>query len=112
MIPPVVTLATGALASATVWLAAAERAISDPALIGWGGVAALPLVVGIVEVLKRAGLPDKWAGLVSLILGVGGGLAYGGVAGLSALEALPQGLLVGLAAAGAWSTTKSAGRGR
>lgn len=112
MIAPVATMATGALATVGIWLAAAEEAIADPALIGWRGVAALPLVVGIVEVLKRAGLPHKYAGLVGLALGVGGGIAYGALAGLTPLEALPQGLLVGLAASGAWSTTKSAGLSR
>lgn len=89
----------------------AAEAISDPSMVGWGGVAALPLVVGIVEVAKRAGLPPRWAGLVALILGVAGGIAYGALAGFAALEALPSGLLVGLAAAGAWSTTKAAASG-
>lgn len=112
MIAPVALLAAGTLASVGVIAAVDAAPISDPALVAWGGIAALPLVVGIVEVLKRAGLPQRWAGLAGLLLGVTGGIVYGGVAGLEPVLAIPQGLLIGLAASGAWSTTKHAvGRG-
>lgn len=81
---------------------------ASPEMVAWGGVAALPLVVGVVEVSKRAGLPDRWAGLLALALGISGGILYGGLAGLDPIISLPQGLLVGLAASGAWSTSRHA----
>lgn len=103
-------LISGLAASALI--AQAAPPAESPGAVAWAGVAALPVVIGVVEVLKRAGLPDRWAGVVALLLGIGGALLFGAAAGLDVTTSLAQGLLVGLAASGAWSTTKSAGLGR
>lgn len=76
----------------------------------WYGVAAIPALTGIVQVFKSAfGFPDRWAGLLALVLGV--------VLGVAVSYALPeidlgggiaQGITVGLGASGIWSTSKNA----
>ncbi len=39
-------------------------------------VAFVPLITGLVQVFKVAGLPKKFLPLVSLLLGIGGGVFY------------------------------------
>lgn len=105
-------IASGVLGVAATLVMVAQEVIAQPEAVAWGGVAALPLVVGIVQVAKRAGLPARFAGVLALALGVGGGIFYGYAAGLDVAASVPQGILVGLAASGVWSTTKSAGLGK
>lgn len=80
-----------------------------PESVVWLGLAALPAVVGIMEVLKTAfRIPSRWVGLCSLTLAVSGGALYGStVPELGPLIGGAQGVTVGLAAAGVWSTTKN-----
>ncbi len=68
-------------------------------------VAIIPLIVGIVELLKQLGLPQKFAGLAATILGVVIGIVY--VAPSDVLQGLLIGLSLGLGAAGLYSTTKN-----
>ena len=76
--------------------------------VAWLGVAAVPLILGVVEVAKRAGLPNRFAGLVALVLGVVLGVAVAAETGdVSPLAGGLGGASVGLAAAGAWSTVKN-----
>lgn len=65
----------------------------------------VPVVVGVVQVIKTVGMPSKYAPLTSLILGVAGALFFigGGVTGMNAL----QGVIVGLTASGLWSGVKA-----
>jgi len=73
----------------------------------WFGVASIPLIVGIVEVLKQAGLPSRFAGLTSLGIGLAGGVLsarFGIDADVPA--AVAAGIMAGLAATGAWSVTR------
>jgi len=83
-----------------------QQAIAAQSVV-WFGVAAVPLIVGIVEVFKQAGLPSRWAGLTSLGLGLAGGVLsarFGIDANVPA--ALAAGIMAGLAATGAWSVTR------
>jgi len=65
-------------------------------------LAAIPVVLGLVEVTKRVGLPARYAPLASLVFGVGA-IALTGV---SWQATVIQGIIVGLAASGLWSGPK------
>lgn len=67
-------------------------------------LAAVPVVVGFVQVAKDIGLPSRLAPLASIAAGAG----IMALAGLSDWRAVAlQGLLVGLAASGLWSGGKA-----
>lgn len=66
-------------------------------------LAAIPVVVGVVEVLKATGIPSKWAPLMSLALGLGASLLLGGTPFVIVLG----GLVVGLSASGLYSSSKT-----
>lgn len=55
------------------------------------GILIVPLILGLVEVAKRVGLPDKWSPILSVVLGL--------LAGVLLLfpEDIRQGVVVGLA---------------
>ena len=64
----------------------------------------VPVVLGVVQVIKIVGLPIRFAPLLSLVLGVVGAFLIGGVSvGLIIL----QGIMAGLSASGLWSSVKS-----
>ena len=70
---------------------------------------ALPLTVGLVQILKQAMLPARWAGVASVAVGMLCGLvirASGIGDGTYALATL-TGLIAGLSAAGVWSGAKA-----
>lgn len=74
----------------------------------WYGILIIPLITGIVEVLKRAGLPPKYAGLASLILGLGLSIAYGQMeAHWALIQSILVGLALGLAASGLYSQVRA-----
>ena len=68
-------------------------------------VAIIPLIVGLVELAKKLGLPDKFAAVLSAILGVVIGLVY--VAPDDPAKAVLVGLSMGLAASGLYSGVKN-----
>lgn len=68
------------------------------------GVSAVALIVGLVQVAKRLGLPSRFAPLLSLLLGIA--LVSLGLKGISAASIF-SGLIVGLSASGLWSGTKA-----
>lgn len=68
------------------------------------GAAFVPLVVALVEGLKQAGLPARWAPLASLVFGIVAGFVYV-VPGDPRLATL-AGLMIGLAASGLYSGTR------
>jgi hypothetical protein len=73
------------------------------------GVAVVPLIIAAVGLAKQAGLPGKYAGLVSWGLGVGVAFAYGLTeAGWNVLQCIIIGSALGLTAAGLYSTQKNA----
>ena len=65
---------------------------------------AVPVIIGLVEAIKRIGLSSNYAGIVSVLIGVVGFyfLADGEV-GARVFE----GIVSGLSAAGLYSTTKA-----
>ena len=63
-----------------------------------------PIVLGLVEVVKRAGLPSKFAPLVGVIFGLGLSFIFFG--GYS-VEALVQGFVASLTAMGVYSGVKA-----
>ena len=68
-------------------------------------VAIVPLIMGVTELFKIVGLPNKFAALLSAVLGVLIGLVY--VAPENPLEGVLVGLSMGLAASGLYSGTKN-----
>lgn len=75
------------------------------------GVAVVPLIVGLVEVAKGAGLAARWAPLLAVGLGVaisaGWRAAAGGLAADGWVAAVLSGLALGLAAAGLYSGARA-----
>jgi L-cystine uptake protein TcyP (sodium:dicarboxylate symporter family) len=68
-------------------------------------VAIIPLIVGVVELLKQLGLPTKFSALVAAILGIVIGVVY--VAPGDILRGILVGLSLGLAASGLYSGVKN-----
>nr|DAO88828.1 MAG TPA: holin [Caudoviricetes sp.] len=68
-------------------------------------IATVPAVLALVNLLKKAGLPDAAAPVVSLLVGVLAVLA-GQHADVAWVKALSEGLILGLAAAGVYDITK------
>lgn len=66
-------------------------------------LALVPIVVGLVEIVKGVGLPARFAGLASLLLGIGGAFLIGGAIS----EVVLGGLVVGLTASGLYSAGRS-----
>jgi hypothetical protein len=73
------------------------------------GVLLTPLIVGLVEVAKRAGLPPRFAPLLALALGMG---VVGAVAVRpEASRVLVWGIALGLSACGLYSGGRALVRG-
>lgn len=76
-----------------------------------GGVASVPLIVGLVAAIRQVGLPDRFAPVVSLVFGVLLGIAGTFMANDMTPQGIVQGVLVGLglglAASGLYSGTKT-----
>lgn len=72
-----------------------------------GGFAVSGIIVAVVQILKGIGLPNKYAGLVAMLLGIAVGLAvyYEGTIEMTLLTAMFTGLATGLVASGAYSGT-------
>ena len=66
-------------------------------------IVAVPIIIGIIEVLKRAGLPDKYAPITALVLGVAWSFAIGGTSVTSVFD----GIVAGLSASGLYSGYKA-----
>lgn len=70
-------------------------------------VLVIPVIIGLVEVLKKLGMVEKFAPLMSLLFGIG-------LIALTGAEwrlALVQGIIAGLAASGLFSGTKKVLKG-
>lgn len=63
----------------------------------------VPIIVGVIEVMKKAGLPDNYAPVVALLLGVAGAFASSGMNTYSVFN----GILAGLSASGLYSGYKA-----
>src|SRR5690606_21049448 len=74
--------------------------------VAWWGLPAALIVLALVELVKRMGLESRWAGLLAVALGALGGAAAHLYADSPLAQAIVQGVAVGLAAAGLYSTGK------
>ncbi|PID23256.1 hypothetical protein CSV61_02075 [Sporosarcina sp. P3] len=68
----------------------------------------IPVIVGLVDALKGYGLPKKWWPVVSVLLGVGGGVVY--VYPGDWVSGVLSGLVMGLSAGGLYSGGKVVAR--
>lgn len=72
------------------------------------GIAIIPLLVGLVDLIKKIGLPDKLAPLVSLSLGLGLMFVYGLTeADWTVLQCVVTGTFLGLSTVGLYSGVKN-----
>lgn len=69
------------------------------------GVALVPVIMGMIELLKRTGVPNKYSPLIALILGIFSGFYY--LAPGDPQKALFFGIIAGLSAVGLYSGTKN-----
>lgn len=77
----------------------------------WFGVAAVPVIIALVELVKRSfHLDSRWAALAAVIFGLLGGAAVhlAHETDHTLAQALFGGLLAGLSAAGLYSGVKAA----
>jgi len=73
-------------------------------------IAALtPIIIGIVQVTKNAGMEDRWGGVAALVLGLTAGTIVAVTTGAWVAD-VGAGLVAGLPAAGVYSGAKSATR--
>jgi len=67
-------------------------------------VAIIPLILGLVELFKRGGLPAKYSPFVAVLFGLVIGIVY---TDASLKESVIVGLMLGLSASGLYSGTKN-----
>lgn len=68
--------------------------------------ALVPVIIGLVEVMKRSGMPTRFAPAASIVLGVAS-IFLIPMPGVSIGIIILQGVVVGLAGAGLYSGTKT-----
>ncbi|NMA83250.1 MAG: hypothetical protein GX962_05235 [Epulopiscium sp.] len=68
------------------------------------GIGMIPLVIGLLEVLKKAGAKEKYIPVFSLMLGLVFGILF---VGGNIKEGIIQGIYIGLSAVGLFSGTKN-----
>lgn len=73
------------------------------------GIAAVPVIIALVELAKRIGLNAKFAPLLALALGIIVGFVY--LAPGDYAKAAWLGVVTGLAATGLWSGAKNVAEG-
>lgn len=66
-------------------------------------LASIPVILGVVSLIKGLGLPSRFAPLASVILGLGVSFLIGG----TPFIVIMGGLIVGLSASGLYSGTKA-----
>jgi len=73
-----------------------------------GGIAASGIIVGLVQLAKTLGFPTKFAGLLSVGMGLIMAVVYSFFRDTTWFQVVVLGLGLGLTASGGWSTVKSA----
>lgn len=68
-------------------------------------VALLPLIMGLVELFKRAGVSKKILPFIAIVIGITIGIVY--VSNFNIKEGILIGLILGLSASGLYSSTKN-----
>lgn len=71
----------------------------------YAGIAIIPLLIGILEIFKKLGVNQKIIPVISLIIGVGLGIALFAAGDLK--SGIVQGIYIGLSAVGLYSGTKN-----
>ena len=71
----------------------------------YNGIALIPIITLIIDVLKRAGLPNKFAAIVSIILGMIFGVFFQSTPDLK--ERILTGIIMGMSASGLYSSGKA-----
>jgi len=89
----------------------ASDVLTSPDGLVWGGVLAAPLIGGLVAVARQAGLAARWLGMLAVLLGLGGGIAFAVSVPGAVAPSIAQGLMAGCAASGAWSAAHNARNG-
>jgi len=75
-------------------------------VLALGGISAV--IVGLVEIVKRVGMPSKFAGLLAVFLGILAVLSLSLSQGqIQWYESIRDGIILGLTAAGVYSGTKA-----
>lgn len=77
--------------------------------VSFAGVAIVPLVVGLSEILKRFGLNIKFVPIVNLVMGLAIGILLLNPTNIRA--GMIQGLFIGLSASGLYSGVKNVMQG-
>ncbi|MBV9278615.1 MAG: hypothetical protein JOZ41_00895 [Chloroflexi bacterium] len=72
------------------------------------GIVAVPAILGLVQVLKDAGLPDRFAPLTAVLLGIAAGAGQASAAHTDILSGAIAGLALGLSACGLYSGASNA----
>lgn len=67
-----------------------------------------PLVIALVEVAKRTGMPSKWGGAAAVVCGLVLAMLYALATGTEPMTAVFAGLVAGLTGAGVYSGQKAA----
>ncbi|RKD21131.1 hypothetical protein BEP19_15785 [Ammoniphilus oxalaticus] len=67
-------------------------------------VAIIPLIIGLIELCKRVGVPIKLSPVIALLLGLAAGIFY---IGADVKEGIIVGLMLGLSATGLYSGAKN-----
>jgi mannose/fructose/N-acetylgalactosamine-specific phosphotransferase system component IIC len=73
------------------------------------GIALIPIITILVDVIKKAGLPSNFAPLMSIILGVIFGLIFESSGDVK--TAIITGIIMGMSASGLYSGGREASRG-
>jgi len=68
-------------------------------------LAMIPILIGVVEVIKKLGVPKRFVPLASIILGIGISFIVPGV--ISMFVAVIGGAVIGLSAVGLYSGTRA-----
>lgn len=77
-------------------------------MLTWYGVGAVPVIIGLIEVLKLSlNLPAKAAPLTATVLAIGISIAIGAREGAEIVESIFNGLIIGMTAMGLYSGTKT-----
>lgn len=75
-------------------------------VVALGGITAV--IVGMVEIVKRVGMPSKFAGLLAVCLGVFAAISLSASQGsILWYESVRDGIIIGLTAAGVYSGSKA-----
>jgi len=72
-------------------------------------IALVPIIVGLAEIAKKVGFPQKFVPILNLALGLAAGFFY--VAPADAREAALVGIALGLSASGLYSGVKNVAQG-